>query len=157
MDEERNVLNEAIQNAFNGTLQNNLGTQERKDAADELKEFYRLKTDEFKAKDNSDLERAKLEAEKARLEAEKEKAKNNLDFEREKLNAEKEKAERDAKIEKEKIKADDRKDKRNVVVKVIQLFGVAALAGLALITDSENWLGRPNNKVASWLWNKTKL
>lgn len=139
MDEERNVLNEAIQNAFDGTLMHDLGTQERKDAADELKEFYRLKTDEFKAKDNSDLERAKLEAEKERL------------------NAEKEKAERDAKIEKEKIKADDRKDRRNVIVKVIQLFGVALLAGLAMITDSENWLGRPNNKVASWLWNKTKL
>lgn len=139
MDEERDVLNEAIQNAFDGTLMHDLGTQERKDAADELKEFYKLKTDEFKAKDNSDLERAKLEAEKERL------------------NAEKEKAERDAKIEKEKIKADDRKDRRNVIVKVIQLFGVALLAGLALITDSENWLGRPNNKVASWLWNKTKL
>ena len=139
MDEERNVLNEAIQNAFDGTLMHDLGTQERKDAADELKEFYKLKTDEFKAKDNSDLERAKLEAEKERL------------------NAEKEKAERDAKIEKEKIKADDRKDRRNVIVKVIQLFGVALLAGLAMITDSENWLGRPNNKVASWLWNKTKL
>lgn len=139
MDEERDVLNEAIQNAFDGTLMHNLGTQERKDAADELKEFYKLKTDEFKAKDNSDLERAKLEAEKERLKAEKEKA------------------ERDAKIEKEKIKADDRKDRRNVIVKVIQLFGVALLAGLAMITDSENWLGRPNNKVASWLWNKTKL
>lgn len=139
MDEERDVLNEAIQNAFDGTLMHDLGTQERKDAADELKEFYKLKTDEFKAKDNSDLERAKLEAEKERL------------------NAEKEKAERDAKIEKEKIKADDRKDRRNVIVKVIQLFGVALLAGLAMITDSENWLGRPNNKVASWLWNKTKL
>lgn len=146
MDEERDVLNEAIQNAFDGTLMHNLGTQERKDAADELKEFYKLKTDEFKAKDNSDLERAKLEAEKERLEAEKER-----------LKAEQEKAERDAKIEKERIKADDRKDKRNVVVKVIQLVCVAGLSGLMLITDSDNWIGRGCKHGATFLQNKLKL
>lgn len=139
MDEERNVLNEAIQNAFDGTLMHDLGTQERKDAADELKEFYKLKTDEFKAKDNSDLERAKLEAEKERLKAEKEKA------------------ERDAKLEKEKIKADDRKDRRNVVVKVIQLVCVAGLSGLMLITDSDNWIGRGCKHGATFLQNKLKL
>lgn len=139
MDEERDVLNEAIQNAFDGTLMHDLGTQERKDAADELKEFYKLKTDEFKAKDNSDLERAKLEAEKERLKAEQEKA------------------ERDAKIEKERIKADDRKDKRNVVVKVIQLVCVAGLSGLMLITDSDNWIGRGCKHGATFLQNKLKL
>lgn len=139
MDEERDVLNEAIQNAFDGTLMHDLGTQERKDAADELKEFYKLKTDEFKAKDNSDLERAKLEAEKERLKAEKEKA------------------ERDAKLEKEKIKADDRKDRRNVVVKVIQLVCVAGLSGLMLITDSDNWIGRGCKHGATFLQNKLKL
>lgn len=132
MDEDKTILEQAIQNAFQGTEENGLGTEERKQASDELRDFMKIDLDDFKAKDQSKLEWAKLEAEK-------------------------EKAKRDADIEREKIKADNKREGKNFVIRIAQIVGIVGLSGLALITDSENWVGKGCNKVASDLQRRLKL
>ena len=186
METENKVLKEAIKRAYKGVTESNLGTQERKDASDELNEFYKLDIDELKARNSAELEKEKLEAERKKveeqirieeaklkaeklknereayakdrqLEFEREKAQRQAEIDMEKLKAEKEAAERDARLKQEQMKADDKKDKRNVGVKICQLVGVVLISGLMLITDSENWIGKRCAQGANFVTRFLKL
>ena len=130
--EERDVLEKAIENAYDGTESYDLGTDERKAASEELRDLYKIHVERFKAYDSSELERARLEAEKK-------------------------KAERQAELDEEKIKADERKDKRNVFVKVAQLIGVSLIAALMLVVDSDNWMGRGCRTASSFIQKFLKI
>lgn len=183
---EMETLTSAIQNAYNGTVNNKLGTDERSAASKELNDFYKLYVEQSKVDDASlqarqkiqadrdaadlraTVDRERIEAEKEaaklraevdreKLEAEKIKAERDAEIEREKIQADKEKAERDAEVERERIKTDNKKDRRNVIVKVISFIGVIVISVLSLATDSDNWIGRGSRKTASLIQKFLKL
>lgn len=183
---EMETLTSAIQNAYNGTVNHTLGTDERSAASEELNNFYKLYVEQSKVDDASLQARQKIEAEKEaadlrakvdreRIEAEKEAAKlraeidrekldadriraeREAEIEREKIQADKEKAERDAEVEREKIKTENKKDRRNVIVKIVSFIGVIIISVLSLATDSDNWIGRGSRKTASLIQKFLKL
>ena len=78
MDEERDLLNESIDLAFEGLQNHDLGTEEREQAFREFAEFNKIHNDRFTRYDNSELEREKLEKE-ADIEKEKIKADERKD------------------------------------------------------------------------------
>ena len=183
---EMETISSAISNAYNGTVNNKLGTAERDAASKELNDFYKLYVEQTKVDEGSLQARQKIQAEKEaadlratvdreRIEAEKEaaklraevdrekleadriKAERDAEIEREKIQADKEKSERDAEVEKEKIKTDNKKDRRNVIVKIISFVGVIIISVLSLATDSDNWIGRGSRKTASLIQKFLKL
>ena len=165
---EMETLSSVIQNAYNGTVNNKLGTDERSAASKELNDFYKLYVEQSKVDDASLQARQKIQADRdaadlratvdrERIQAEKEKAEREAEIEREKIQAEKEKSERDAEVERERIKTDNKKDRRNVIVKVISFIGVIVISVLSLATDSDNWIGRGSRKTASLIQKFLKL
>lgn len=130
--EEKDLLESSLENAYSGMEDNAFGSKERTAAATEFAEFYKIHVERFKAYDNSELEREKLEAEKKKVDTE-------------------------AELEREKIKAEDKKDRRNAGVKLVTLVGVTVVSGLMLIVDSDNWVGRGCRKGADFVSRMLRL